>query len=64
MKKNCNNCEHLEWVEAEVADPSGFDCLKRNDCTLSEKDEDILHANLTRDSYREKAKVCHDPKAI
>jgi len=64
MKKNCRNCQHLEWVESECVTGygSGFDCNKRHDQMENQGREDELLANLDRDEYLDKAKVCHEPK--
>jgi hypothetical protein len=62
MKKNCSNCEHLEWVSADTDSNSGFDCNKRHEAMYDQGRESELLSNLDRDEYREKAKVCHDAK--
>ena len=59
-KKNCNNCIYLEWIEAEFWDDSGYCCNKR--INLTEKKEDELLFNLTKEAYREKSKICFEAK--
>ena len=63
MKKNCNNCRHLEFVTSDHADEWGWDCHKRNNGCLETKDEIALHNNLDREEYRGQAKVCCELKA-
>lgn len=62
MKKNCNNCKHGEWDghfdELSHTYIDYFICYKRD------IDEPNLEKNLERAEYREKAKRCHEPKAV
>lgn len=60
MKRNCNNCIHLEWGFGDTNDPEGWECLKRDyykrgDCHKNEKRH---QEQLDKDSYREKSKMC------
>ncbi len=68
MKKNCNNCHHLEWIDGDSDglggdDGSGFDCGERHDEMHKQGREQELLDNLDRPEYREKAKRCHKPKS-
>lgn len=62
MKKNCNNCEYLGYYDASFEEPSesGFCCDKR--VIYDEKKESEFIDRLQTESYREKAKVCHEPQ--
>lgn len=59
MKKNCNNCENLEWGFGDVNDPEGWVCNRRD---FYGPDEKKMLDNMERDEYREKAKVCFVPR--
>lgn len=56
--KNCENCIHLEYLETEDWDPSGYVCNKRfYDTDLQE----IKHQEQLEDEkYRRKPKKCCD----
>ena len=62
MKKNCYNCKHLKWIDGDINDQSGFDCMKRSNCTLSITQQDKLYDKLRKKNYRNKSKVCCDLK--
>ena len=58
IKKNCNNCEYLDWHEKESyesTDTSGFYC--KNKDYNGDKEQQFLE-NLQQDDYREKSKKC------
>ena len=59
-KKNCNNCRYLEWVDGDYHGDSGFTCNKRQQSMWEKDKEHILLANLDREEYREKSKVCFE----
>ena len=57
-KKNCLNCKHLEFHHNDDEYSSvvgGYVCEKR-------EEQEQLIANLQRDDYLEKAKVCFEIK--
>jgi len=60
MKKNCDNCKHLEYVEAEYWDDNGFTCHKRNNGSLSQGKESELLFKLDNEKYRHVSKVCFE----
>lgn len=60
MKKDCYNCKHLEWIDGDVGDPSGFTCHKRLTGAESETYEWDLLGKLDSEEYRAKGKVCHE----
>jgi hypothetical protein len=64
MKKNCENCKHLQWEDCDEGPGSGFTCNKRYDqlYEVSEKQADQLIKNLESDNYLKKSKVCCDLK--
>jgi len=61
IKKNCFNCEFMEWGEGDAGDPSGFICTKKD---LYDEKESEMIKKMDRDSYREKAKRCFEPKEL
>jgi len=61
-RKCCYNCEHLEWVEAEMWDPAGFCCNNRD--YRNEYEEDKHLAQLERESYLLKGKSCFEKRII
>lgn len=58
--KNCWNCAALEWIEAEVGDPSGWVCNERR--YRAQKDEERHLKQLEKESYLDRAKRCFVPK--
>ena len=66
LKKNCHNCEHLEWIDddSEISNNSGFACHKRDyykkgDYYTNEQ----KHLNqLNSEKYRNHGKKCHEKK--
>ena len=53
---NCYNCKYLEWVEAEIHDPMGYMCNKRQ---YKNENEERMHLfMLENKSDLEKGKVC------
>lgn len=56
MKKNCNNCEYLEWGFGDMNDPEGFCCLKRYYNSPEEENKHL--EQLENPDYREAAKKC------
>lgn len=56
IKKNCLNCEELEWAFGDVGDPEGFIC-NRKDWSNPKEEKDMLD-KMNRDSYLEKSKKC------
>lgn len=63
LKKNCFNCEHLEWIDigCEYGSGTGYCCNKRN--YRSEIEEDNHLGQLERDDYLKKGKSCCELKA-
>jgi len=63
MLKNCENCIHLDYFEAdyESSDESGFYCESRE--TKNGSEEELLKA-LNTDSYRKKSKTCYESKTV
>lgn len=64
MKKNCDNCTHLEWAFGDVGDSEGFACNKRDyykkgDFYINEQRH---QERLEDDKYRSRPKKCHEPK--
>lgn len=58
-RKNCNNCDNLEYEWGDVNDPEGFVCAKRYeemDFVVGEKFLDKLES----ESYRYKSKKCFE----
>ena len=62
VKKNCHNCSQLEWGFGDVNDPEGWVC-NRKDWSNPREEKDMLD-KMERDEYREKAKVCFEPRAV
>ena len=60
MKKNCYNCENLEWMEGETHDPNGYACNKRNYSTETQEEKHL--SQLENGKYLLKSKVCFEPK--
>jgi hypothetical protein len=65
--KNCHACQHLEHFDDTDTDgnpgpAAGWGCNKRGNA--SERQEAALIHNLTRESYRNRQKRCHEPKLI
>ena len=62
VKKNCLNCEHLEWVDTggECGGVCGYCCNRRDYRTELEEDNHL--GQLEKESYLEKVKSCCDPK--
>jgi hypothetical protein len=58
--KNCNNCAHLEWVDGDRDEDSGFTCNKRHHQMWAKGREQELHANLDREEYRARGKTCFE----
>jgi hypothetical protein len=58
--KNCMNCKHLEWVEAEAWDNNGYACNHRKYRTDSEEETHL--AQLEYDSYLNAPKKCCELK--
>lgn len=62
-RKNCHNCRHLEWVEAEEWDSNGFTCNKRYEDLWAKDKGDWLHSKLEDERYLMKSKVCFEGKS-
>lgn len=65
MKKNCHNCEHLEWVGGDNGYggyDEGFTCNKRLANEFNQDKESALLTKLKDEEYRERSKRCHEPK--
>jgi len=60
--KSCLTCKHLEWVDGDVNDPSGFTCNKRLDEGLTEKQESNLLKKLESEKYLKLWKPCFEAK--
>ena len=60
--RNCNTCQHLEWIAADEDCDSGFDCNKRHEAMYNAGRENELLNNLDRDAYRARYKRCFEPK--
>lgn len=64
MKKNCDNCKHLKYFEAdyESFDSSGFYCEGRDyhKLTMSDGAEKRHLKQLESDKYREHSKKCSE----
>lgn len=59
-RKNCLNCQHLEWVDGESEYDSGFTCNKRYEDLWYKDRGDWLHEQLEREEYLFKSKVCFE----
>lgn len=59
-RKNCLNCQHLEWVDGESESDTGFTCNKRYEGYWHKDKDDWLLAKLDDASYRMKSKVCFE----
>ena len=58
--RNCHNCKHLEFVDGEREEDSGWICAKRDYKTT---EEETLHLKqLDDDAYLFRAKRCHESK--
>lgn len=66
MKKNCENCKHLEWGFGDVGDPEGWCCLKRDYYKYGnyEKAESKHLKQLENDLYRKRPKKCCELEQI
>lgn len=63
MRKNCNSCQHLEWVDGEHESDTGFTCNKRHEQMWAAGREQELLDNLESDKYRARFKRCFEPEA-
>lgn len=57
---NCYTCKHIEYVQGEAWDPSGYCCNGRD--YAKQKDELKHLKQLEKDSYLRKGKKCHEPR--
>ena len=57
-RRNCYNCEHMEYGFGDVSDPEGWICNKKD---LYGKEEDKMIRNMGNSKYRFKSKVCFMP---
>jgi len=55
-KKNCYNCEYLEWGYGDINDPEGWVCNKRS--YDSDKQESAHLRQLESEAYRLMGKRC------
>lgn len=55
--KHCHNCKHLEWVDGDTDDCSGFICNKVRRNEPIELD-DARTVRMESEAYRMRAKVC------
>lgn len=62
IKRNCTNCRHLDvemWENGYGSDSWAYVCNRPSDQTAKREDEHLKQ--LERETYREKAKRCHEP---
>lgn len=57
---NCHQCYYLEWVEAEIWDPCGYVCNKREYISCTQEDKHL--SQLQIEKYRMRPKRCFVPK--
>ena len=62
IKGNCFACEHLEYIDAEEQDPSGFCCNKREYKTERKERDHLNLLNNHGDRYKQTAKKCCEIK--
>ena len=69
MKKNCYNCKCLTEVY-DIGDTDGytivggFHCEKQYQKAYNKGEETKYENNMDRKEYREKGKVCFEPKCM
>ena len=63
-KKNCTNCEYLEWAFGDTNDTEGFCCNKRDYFKSGNwVDNESKHlGQLESKEYRDRPKKCHEPR--
>lgn len=62
-RKNCNNCDNLEYEWGDVNDPEGFVCSKRYENiwnNISFYAAESFLDKLENDNYRYKSKKCFE----
>ncbi len=64
IKKNCLNCIHLEWHDADEGAGSGYCCEKRHDKMAAQGKETEFLDKLSNDAYLDRGKKCHEPRPI
>lgn len=61
MKKNCENCIHLEWIDGDIGDESGLVCNAR-DYLYNPHAERRHLEQLDNEAYRQRPKKCCELK--
>lgn len=59
VRKNCWNCQWLEYGFGDVGDPEGWVCEKKD---LYNEEESKMLSKMESDDYKNRAKVCFEAK--
>lgn len=59
--RNCYTCKHLEYVQGEAWEPSGYCCNSPKRGYKNQAAEWKHLKQLEKDSYLRKGKKCHEP---